>query len=132
MWLATHTPLAWLNLTHNKRRLAVSVAGVVCTVLMMFMQVGFLNAMFDGQLGLIERLDAGLVVLSARTLTLTDTFSFPQRRLSQALAVSGVVAAQPLYITSATWKNLHEHRTRAIRVLAFDPTVPVLRIPELE
>ena len=132
MWSAAHISLAWLNLTHNKRRLAVSIAGVVCTVLMMFMQVGFLHALFDGQLGLLERLDTGLVVLSTRTRTLTDTTPFPQRRLAQALAVSGVVAVQPLYVASATWKNPHERRTRTIRVLAFDPMASVLRIPELE
>jgi putative ABC transport system permease protein len=132
MWPATHTPLAWLNLTHNKRRLAVSVAGVLGTVLMMFMQVGFLNALLDGQIALLERLQTDLVVLSKRTQTLVAPTAFPYRRLSQALAVAGVAAVRPLYIASAVWKHPHEHRAHAIRVLAFDPTAAVLPIRELE
>jgi putative ABC transport system permease protein len=133
MWPAAHTSLAWLNLTHNTRRLAMSVAGVVCAVLMMFMEVGFLNAMFDGQLALLERLDTDLVILSTRTRTLARSGLFPRRRLEQALAVSGVTAAQPLYVEYATalWKNPHDRRLRPIRVLAVDPHAAALRLPAL-
>src|SRR5215510_2740845 len=120
MWLATYPPLAWLNLTHNKRRLAVSIAGVVCTVLMMFMEVGFLNAMYDAQVGLLERLNADLVILSKWTRTLAGTLPFPRRRLEQALAVSGVTAVQPLFVasSSALWKNPQDQHRRTIRVVA--------------
>ena len=133
MWPAAHTALAWLNLTHNRRRLAVSVAGVVCAVLMMFMEVGFLNAMFDGQLTLLESLDTDLVVLSTRTRTLARSMLFPRRRLEQVLAVPGIAAAQPLYVEYATalWKNPHDRHLRPIRVLAFDPNVSALRLPAL-
>jgi putative ABC transport system permease protein len=132
MWPATHTPLAWLNLTHNKRRLAVSVVGVLGTVLMMFMQVGFRNALLDGQVVLLERLQTDLVILSKQTRTLASPIAFSRRYLSQALAVAGVVAVQPLYSASATWKKPHEHGAHAIRVLAVDPTAAVLLFPELE
>jgi putative ABC transport system permease protein len=132
MWPATHTLLAWLNLTHNKRRLAVSVVGVLGTVLMMFMQVGFRNALLDGQMALLERLRTDLVVLSKQTRTLAAPTAFSRRCLSQALAVAGVVAAQPLYSASTTWKKPHEHGAHAIRVLAVDPTAAVLLFPELE
>jgi putative ABC transport system permease protein len=134
MWPAAHTSLAWCSLTHNKRRLAVSIAGVLCTVLMMFMQIGFLNALFDAQLGLLERLHTDLVVLGKGTRTLAGTIPFPRRRLEQALAVSGVAAVQPLYVTSsaALWRNPQDQHRRTIRVLAFDLTAPVLLIPELE
>ena len=37
-------PLAWRNLTHNKRRLCLSLAGIGFVVLLMFMEVGFENA----------------------------------------------------------------------------------------
>ncbi|MEM9164287.1 MAG: DevC protein, partial [Cyanobacteria bacterium P01_F01_bin.4] len=37
-------PLAWLNLTHDRRRFATSLAGVGFAVLLMFMFNGFMNA----------------------------------------------------------------------------------------
>ena len=38
------TPLAWLNLLHNRARTAVALAGVSFSVLLIFMQLGFLGA----------------------------------------------------------------------------------------
>ena len=40
-------PLAWANLTHNPVRFAVSLAGVAFAVVLMFVQFGFRNALFD-------------------------------------------------------------------------------------
>jgi len=39
------TPLAWKNLTHDVRRLAVAVSGVAFAVILIFMELGFLNAL---------------------------------------------------------------------------------------
>ena len=50
------TPLAWKNLTHDWRRLAVAVAGIGFAVLLMFTQVGFQNALFDSQVKMIDDL----------------------------------------------------------------------------
>jgi putative ABC transport system permease protein len=41
MTMLRNTPLAWKNLTHDWRRLAVAVAGIGFAVLLMFTQVGF-------------------------------------------------------------------------------------------
>ena len=51
------TPLAWYNLTHDPRRLLVAVGGVCFAVLLMFVQRGFQNALFDSQVKLIDDLN---------------------------------------------------------------------------
>jgi hypothetical protein len=38
------TPLAWKNLTHDPRRLVIAVSGVAFAVILIFMELGFLNA----------------------------------------------------------------------------------------
>jgi putative ABC transport system permease protein len=38
------TPLAWLNLVHDKTRTLVAIAGVAFAVVLMLMQLGFLNS----------------------------------------------------------------------------------------
>lgn len=121
-------------LTHNKRRLAASTAGIVCAVLLMFTQIGFLNAMFDGATELIRVLDADLVLASKLKFSLFSQSGFPRGRLSQALAVDGVAHAYPLYIEVDTrWsKNPGNGAARPIRVLAFDPDQPIFALPEVE
>ena len=127
-------PVAWRMLTHNTRRLLLSTAGVACAVLLMFAQIGFLNAMFDGATELVRVLDADLIVTSSVKISLTSTSGFPRGRLAQALAVGGVARAEPLYIeiASSWWKNPETGAARPIRVLAFDPDKPMFALPEVE
>ena len=91
-------PLAWKNLTHDLRRLVLSVAGVAFAVLLMFLQLGFLNALFDSTLAFIESLDADLVISAAERATLAMADPLPRRRLQQAHGVEGVALAEPLYL----------------------------------
>lgn len=127
-------PVAWRILTHSKRRLAASTAGIACAVLLMFAQIGFLNAMFDGATELIRVLDADLILASTVKIGLISTSGFPRARLFQALAIDGVVRADPLYIefASSWWKNPVTGAVRPIRVLAFDPDHRIFALPEVE
>lgn len=132
--LPTRTPLAWLNLTHDLRRLIVSMAGIMFAVILMFMQIGFLNALLDGSVEILRQLDTDLVILSKSKYCLTVSAPFPRRRLYQALGVPGIKSAYPIYIEmhQSLWKNVDEPTPpRHIRVIAFDPAQPVLLLPEV-
>ena len=59
----TIIPLAWRNLTENRRRLLASVAGTAFAVTLMFMENGFRHAMLDSMVNVIERLDGQVVIL---------------------------------------------------------------------
>lgn len=132
-------PLAWLNLTHQKRRLFVSLAGVTFAVVLMFMEMGFWNALLDGIVALIDAFNADLVMVNREKYALNVNEPFTRRRLQQARAVEGVRAAYPLYLESRTslWKDpapadSEQSNIWPIRVVAFDPADPVLRIPGIE
>jgi putative ABC transport system permease protein len=126
-------PLAWKNLTHDPRRLAVAVSGVGFAVLLMFMQTGFRNALFDSTVALVGALNGDLVITNALRYTVSVKETFTRRRLVQALASPGVRSAVPLYIEGriATWKNVASGRELPIRVLAFDPADQALLFPEV-
>ena len=49
---------------HTPGRLAVSLAGILLAVVLMFSQAGFRNAMFDSQAEIIHRLDGDLFILN--------------------------------------------------------------------
>jgi putative ABC transport system permease protein len=126
------TPLAWLNLTHNRRKLLTSLGGVAFAVLLMFIFTGFQNALFDSQLQVIDRLNADIILTSKLKYAMFIPDSFARRRLYQARAFEGVTAAYPLYISDAAWKNVDDGKTRPVRVLAFNPQDPVLTLPEVQ
>ena len=140
MWFSNaRVPLAWLNLTHDKRRFVVSLAGVAFAVLLIFMELGFWNALVDSMVGLIRLMNADLVILHANKYSFAFNEPFSRRRLSQAEAVEGVEAARPLYIhyRGAFWNNpeppvhdgVPDPALSSIRVIAFDVSQPVLNIP---
>lgn len=139
MKAVSRVPLAWLNLTHQKRRLFVALAGVAFAVVLMFMEMGFWNALLDGVVALIQAFNADLVLVNKEKYALNVNEPFPRDRLYQALGVDGVRAAYPLYLESrfAFWKNPDsqdpdQSNIWPIRVIAFDPSDPALRIPGVE
>jgi putative ABC transport system permease protein len=126
-------PLAWRNLTENRRRLLASVAGTAFAVTLMFMENGFRHALLDSMVNVIERLD-GQVVLVSRTLyTLSVPFSFPQRRLLQAKSYPDVVDAVPVYLVtrSGYWRNPQNGALRRICVIGLPLEKDVLHIDEV-
>src|SRR4051812_43615594 len=128
----TKTPLAWLNLTHQKGRFALSLAGVGFAVVLMFVEYGFYNALLDSTVALIDRFDADLVIVGKTKTSLQSWGRVPRRRLTQALGVEGVAEVKPLYLEAArsVWRSEKAGKRRIVRVLAVDPGDPALAFPE--
>jgi putative ABC transport system permease protein len=124
---ARRTPLAWRNVAHNKVTLLVSTAAIAFAVLIMFMEVGFLNGLYDSQTNVLQALRADLVMVS-RSLHIFNTHeNFPLVRLEQAAGLAGVKSVSPLYIEdlAGDLRNPATGIRNGIRVLAFDPDHPV-------
>ena len=132
MALPKRIPLAWLNLTHDRRRFATSLAGVGFAVLLMFMFNGFMNALYDSQLQLINRFNGELVIVNRLRTNMFVPRAFARRRLYQARAFEGVQDAYAMYISEVNWKNPENRQSRGVRVIAINPDEPVLNIPEIE
>lgn len=127
-WLR-RTPLAWFNLTYERRRLLTALAGVAFAVILMFIFVGFKNAYYDSQVQLLQRLNGEIVIVNRVKTNMFAPEQFARRRLYQAQAFDGVDAAYPLYMAIGNWKNPVTKSIRALRVLAFNPNDPVLPLP---
>ncbi|HEY7153450.1 MAG TPA: ABC transporter permease DevC [Gemmataceae bacterium] len=138
MSLLSRVPLAWLNLTHDKRRLVVRILGVAFAVFLMFAQLGFWNALLDASVELIEQLNGELILVSKARYAMNIKESFTIRRLEQARMAPGVKSAFPVYLEYATsvWKDTgapeaQRSSTHPIRVIAFDPDQPALNNPDV-
>lgn len=127
------TPLAWRNIVHNKITMSVSVAAVAFAVIIMFMELGFLNGLYDSQTGVLTFLRADLVMVS-RALHIFNTHeTFPRFRLEQSAGVHGVKGVYPVYIedTFSYLRNPNTGIRNTVRVIAFDPGDPVFQSPEM-
>lgn len=118
-------PLAWLQLIREKARLLVALAGIGFAVILMFIQLGFRDALFDSSVRLHKALQGDIFMVSPQSTALIALDSFSRRRLLQAEGVPGVEAATPIYISFALWKNPEDRSTRSIQVMGYDPSEPI-------
>lgn len=125
------TPLSWLQLIKEKGRLIVAVAGITFADILMFVQLGLLDALYDSTTQAHRYLKADLVLVNRQVRTLIDVQSFPKARLQQARAHNGVIAVKPLYIGFASWRNPDTQIKRNILVWGIDPADPPFTFPEL-
>lgn len=122
-------PLAWLQLTREKMRLLVALAGIGFADILMFMQLGFRDALFDSSVRMHTNLDGDIFLISPQSTALIALKSFPQRRLYQTLAFEGVESVKPIYLDFSLWKNPIDRSSRAIFVIGFDPDDTVFNLP---
>ena len=129
--LQRRTPLGWLQLNHDKGRLLVALAGIAFADVLMFMQLGFQNALYDSNTRADRAMLADIVLLSPKALNLQNLSTFSRRRLLQAMDLPGVQAANALYINSITWKNPQTRLSATVQVMGFDPDQPAFSLPEV-
>jgi putative ABC transport system permease protein len=125
------TPLAWKNLTHDVRRLIVAISGVAFAVILIFMELGFLNALLESTVQVLRRLDGQIMLVSKAQYALIAAERFDIRRLYDARETPGVAAVSPLYLEStAALLRTGNHRGYPIRVIAVREDDDVLDVPQ--
>jgi putative ABC transport system permease protein len=116
-----HTPLAWKNLTHNVRRLMIAVSGVTFAVVLMFMERGFQNALFDSTVELVRNFRADIVLISSSRYSLSSSSRFPRTAISLAQGCGSVEEAHPLYLENyMAVLRKPNFFSRPIRVIGFN------------
>ncbi len=125
-------PLAWLQLTREKQRFSVAVAGIAFAVILMLMQLGLRDALYESATKLFEHLRGDLIVTSSQYEYLFSTDNFSQRRLYSALALDEVQWVAPLYLGIGTWREPVQFDERKILVIGFLPTTPLLDFPQVQ
>jgi putative ABC transport system permease protein len=127
------TPLARLNLLHERTRTLVAVAGVAFAALLIFVQLGFLGATRATATLIYDRLDFDVAVLSAEYQDLVRAGTFPLERLPRTRGLPGVAKVRPISVWGIQWLNESDERRgrRGILVIGIDPADPPFKHPEL-
>ena len=125
--------VAWLQLTRDKVRLLVAIAGVAFAVVLVCMQLGFQDALFRSSVRYHQNLRYDLAMISPKTAFIVQPSSFSRRRLQQIRGVKGVAGVTSLYLGLGNWKNPeHPSDARNIFVVGFDPSDSIFDLPGIE
>lgn len=121
--------LAWLNLTQQRVRTFVSLVGVAFAVLLLFMQLGFLDAVGNTASLVYDQLDFDLLILSREYISLANPAAFSRDRLGQARGIPGVESVWPVTAVLGEWRDPRANksdpdgprRQHSIMILAVPP-----------
>ncbi|NJL23630.1 MAG: FtsX-like permease family protein [Leptolyngbyaceae cyanobacterium SM1_3_5] len=115
------TPIAWYQLTREKTRLAVSLAGIAFADILMFIQLGFKDALYDTSVRPHYALNADLFLVNPQFETFFAVKSISRANLYQATGISGVESIGWLQVDKGLWRNPTTNTDRPILVFGIDP-----------
>ncbi len=130
-WQRRKIPLASLMLIRQPVRLVVALAGISFAGILMFMQLGFRDGLFEASVTVHRLLDADVVLISPRSTSSVSMAGFPRRRLVQAMASPEVEGITPVNWNLLLWRNPETLGTRSILALGFEPGHPLFTDPTL-
>jgi putative ABC transport system permease protein len=129
--LKNRTPLGWLQLKHDKFRLLTALSGIAFADILIFMQLGFMNALYATNTQYPRKVNGDLILTSTQAINFNESYTFPRRRLYQAMDLPGIKSAEPVYIGSTSWRNPQTREKTSMTAIGFDPDKPAFDLPEV-
>ena len=120
-WQFRRVPLAWLLLSRQPVRLLIALAGISFAGILMFMQLGFRDGLFDASVTIHRLFKADLVLMSPRSMSSISMSGFPERRLIESIADDAGESITPVHWNFVLWRNPETRQTRSILALGFEP-----------
>lgn len=125
------TPIAWFQMTREKTRLAVAIAGITFADMLMFMQLGFKDALYDSSVRPHYALQGDLFLIHPQFETFFSVKTIQRERLYQAAGFVGVESVSALYVDKALWRNPTTRIDRPILMFGIDPANSALTLPQV-
>jgi putative ABC transport system permease protein len=133
LMLNGRTMLGWLQLTQSKTRFVVASAGVGFAVLLVFMQLGFMEMLFDANIVIHKQFYTDLVLISADAEgIIPDSGEFSRRRLVQAIGIEGVKEWGEVYLSTVGWTKPSDGTSGQIAVFGVPTDARVFANPDLD
>ncbi len=125
-------PLAWLQLARNKTRLLVALMGIAFAVILIFMQLAFLNSLYESQTAVHTRLKGDLVMVNANLKTLVNTVDFNRINLYRSLNFPEVKSVNYIYHGQIALKYGNKRGAKGIVTLGINPENSPFDLPTLD
>ena len=117
-------------LSRQPVRLLIALAGISFAGILMFMQFGFRDGLFEASVTVHRLFDADLVLISPSSVNSVQMEGFPRRRLVQAMADPRVGGISPVHWSLMLWRNPETRGTRSLLALGYNPEDPVFLNPD--
>jgi len=124
--------LAWLQLTHHKLRLLVALLGIAFAAILIFIQLAFLDSLYESQTAVHQRMKADLVLVDGRLRTLSRGYSFSQQYLYRMLNFAEVESVNPVQYRRQSFKYGNTAGGKGIIVLGVNPDHCPFDIPNFD
>ena len=125
------TPLGLLQLKHDKLRLLTAIAGITFADILIFMQLGFADALVKSNTQYPRALQTDLVIISKEAKNFGKLRTISRRRLYQALDVPGVASSDALQIGSTDWRNPETRKKTSMLIIGQNPARPAFALPDV-
>lgn len=124
-------PLAWRQLTRDRKRFVTAIAGVTFGVVLMLFQVGLYTAANRMVVFPHDALKGEIVITSKNYDNFYANRAFSKRILQQVLAFPEVASVAPLGMEFLRWKNTDTGVDKIIGILSINPAQNPFRLPEV-
>jgi putative ABC transport system permease protein len=114
-------PLAWRILTYDKRRTALALIGIFMAILLVFVELGFFNAVPRGGLLLYDNMRFDLLLTSDQYEYQAQPGAFPLSQLERVRSSPGVAEVTAIYFGFAKWKSGEGDLWPDVFMIGFDP-----------
>ena len=127
-WIYFPMRLAWRQLIFDRTKLMVAICGVLFACVLVFMQLGFRDALYASATSAPVKLDGDLFLMHKQSEAMWRPIEFKRSELMRALGNPAVADVSPLYLGLAPFKNIETRVKRTLMVYGFDPDSSSFRI----
>jgi putative ABC transport system permease protein len=123
--------LALRQLLHDRNKLFAATLGVMFATVLVFMQMGFRDALMDAAASAPKKMVGDIFILHRQTEALWRTDPFDRRELMRTLSHPEVAKVTPMYIGMTPWKNPENQSKRTLMVYGVDPHANVFNVADV-
>ncbi|SET39194.1 putative ABC transport system permease protein [Nitrosomonas marina] len=126
------TRLAWRQLIHDRLKLVAAISGVLFACVLVFMQLGFKDALYASAASMPLKFDGDLFLIHQQSEAMWRPAQFERSELMRALGHPAVAEVAPLYLSLATFKALDTQVKRTLMVYGYDPDTDLLNVDAIK
>lgn len=120
-----------MQISRERMRLIVAVLGIAFAGILIFMQMGILESMFDSCITPHRLLDADLIMMNPKHQILITARNFSRHHLYRALGNPNVRSVAGLMVATLSFQNPIERTQRAIMVFGVNPAASTFKLNEV-
>ena len=124
--------LAWRQLLHDRTKLMAAIFGVLFATVLVFMQVGFKDALFAGASSSPTKMNGDIFIMHKQTEAMWRSVQFDRSELMRALGHPEVVSANSMYMGLAQFKDAVTQIKRTLMVYGYDTDTDLMAIKAIQ